>query len=241
MEISIVIPSYNEERHIAHTLASVIEMTAGKYKEIIVVDNASSDKTAEIARSFPGVKVIHEPHKGTGHARQSGFEHATGEIVVFVDADVLIPDGWIEKIINRFDTDTKIVLLSGAYRYYESERYPLWLLNMIWWITPPVYWVVGYMANAGNCAIRASALKSIGGWDRGLAFYGDDTDLARRLHSVGKTVWSLRFYNYSSGRRYDEFGIVKTCFNYMISYWWPVLFHRPYNNDHQFVKTQKGE
>lgn len=241
MEISIVVPAYNEESHIATTLTSLIEHTKGKYKEIIVVDNASSDKTGEIANSFEGVTVIHENKKGTGHARQTGFEHAKGEIVVFVDSDVMTPAGWIEKIIDCFEKNPSVVLLSGAYRYYESTHYPLWLLNMIWWVTPPVYWMVGYMANAGNCAVRAQALKSVGGWDRGLAFYGDDTDLARRLHAVGKTVWSLRFYNYSSGRRYDEFGIVKTCFNYMLSYWWPVLFHRPYNNDHQFVKSQKGE
>ncbi len=237
MEISLIIPAHNEEMWIGPCLEAAIKNGKGKFKEILVVDNASTDKTAEVARRYPGVKVITEMRKGTGHARQTGAEQASGEILAYVDADTQIPEGWVEKIERTF-RDPKVSFLSGAYRYHRHEngRYPAWLLDLIWWTTPPVYWVVGYIGNAGNCAMRADALKKVGGHDRSLAFYGDDTDLAQRLHKVGKTPWSMFFNNYSSSRRFDQVGLVKMCFQYMINYWWPVLFRRPFSPGHHDIK-----
>src|SRR3989338_404458 len=238
MDISIVIPAYNEEASIGLCLDTAIENSHGKFKEIIVVNNASTNKTVEVGSRYPGVRVVTEMRKGTGHARQTGAEHASGEILAYIDADALIPEGWVEYIERTFERDPKVVFLSGAYRYHrhESGRYPAWLLDAIWWFTPPVYWIVGYIGNAGNCAMRADALKKIGGHDRALAFYGDDTDLARRFHTVGKTLWRMRFNNYSSARRFDQEGLAQMCLKYMINYWWPVLFHRPYTPGHHDLK-----
>jgi glycosyltransferase involved in cell wall biosynthesis len=238
MDISLIIPAHNEEDTIGRCLEEAIKNGKGKYKEILVVNNASTDKTAEVAGRYPGVTVVTEMRKGTGHARQTGAEHATGEILAYVDADTHIPEGWFDYIHRTFEKNPKVVFLSGAYRYHrhETKRYPAWLLNTIWWFTLPVYWVVGYIGNAGNCAMRADALKKIGGHDRKLAFYGDDTDLARRLHKVGKTLWHMSFYNYSSPRRFEDAGIVQACLTYMINYWWPVLFHRPFHPGHHDLK-----
>ncbi|MCR4325517.1 MAG: glycosyltransferase family 2 protein [Patescibacteria group bacterium] len=236
MDISLIIPAYNEEDYIGACIDSALKNGRGKFKEIIVVDNASTDKTAEVASRYPEVTVVVEKRKGTGNARQAGAEAATGSILAYIDADATIPEGWVEYIESTFQRDPKVVFLSGAYLYHESERYPTWLLDAIWWTTPPVYWVVGYIGNAGNCAMRADALKKAGGHDRSLAFYGDDTDLARRMHAVGKTLWRMRFNNYSSARRFDQEGIVQMCLKYMINYWWPVLFHRPFTPGHHDLK-----
>jgi len=236
MDISLIIPAYNEEAYIGPTLESIIRNTRGKLKEIIVVDNGSKDGTAAVVRRYPQVKLVYERRKGTGNARQTGAEHATGDILAYVDADTVIPPGWVEYIENVFSKRPDVVFLSGAYRYRESTRYPLWLLNAIWWVTPPVYWIVGYMGNAGNCAMRADALKKINGHDRSISFYGDDTDLARRMHGVGKTLWRMGFYNYSSPRRFDKGGVVKECMQYMVNYWWPVLFHRPLTQGYKYIR-----
>lgn len=237
MNISLIIPAHNEESYIGGCLSAAIRNSDGKLAEIIVVDNASTDSTATIAASFPGVKVVREGRKGTGNARQTGAEVATGEILAYVDADTHIPRGWVEYIDRTFTNDKNVSFLSGPYKYHrkESKYYPARLLDLIWWVTPPVYWVVGFMGNAGNCAMRADALKKIGGHDRSLAFYGDDTDLARRLHKVGKTLWRMDFNNYSSSRRFDQEGLFQMCLKYMINYWWPVLFHRPYTIGHHDI------
>jgi GT2 family glycosyltransferase len=78
----------------------------------------------------------------------------------------------------------------------------------------------------------------VGGNDRSIAFYGDDTDLARRLHAVGKTIWRNNFNTYTSARRFDETGLVRLAFTYMLNYWWPVIFHRPYTVGVHYNKAQ---
>ncbi|MEY4747716.1 MAG: hypothetical protein RLZZ416_765 [Candidatus Parcubacteria bacterium] len=239
MEISLVIPAYNEEAVIGTCLETAIKNGKGRFKEIIVVDNASTDRTSEIARSYPGVTVVREERKGTGNARQTGFEHTTGDIVAYIDSDSLIPEHWVDMIEWWFNGDPNLVFLSGAYRYHKGDYYPAWFLDFIWWFSMPAYWAVGYMGNTGNCAVRSSALKKIGGFDRSILFYGDDTDLSRRLHKVGRTVWSLQFYNYSSPRRFEQAGIFTTSWTYMLNYWWPVLFHKPFTPGHHFIKAHK--
>ncbi len=236
MDISLIIPAYNEAANIGATLDSAIKHGKGKFKEIIVVDNASTDATAEVAGKFPGVTVVREDRKGTSNARQTGFEHSSAEIVAYIDADTRMPDGWVDTIEDVFSRDAKVLFLSGPYRYYESGRYPLWFLDAIWWVSPPLAWIVGYVAIGGNCAMRADALRKIGGHDRAITFYGDDTDLARRFHEVGKTLWRMKFFIYTSGRRFDEKGIFNTCMQYTLNYWWPVLFHRPFSLGHHDIK-----
>lgn len=88
---SIIIPAYNEEKYLLKTLLSA-KNTAEKMDvagEIIVVDNNSTDKTAEIARDF-GVKVIFEEHNQIAKARNSGARVAKGEYFIFLDADTIL-------------------------------------------------------------------------------------------------------------------------------------------------------
>ena len=99
MKISFVIPAYNEEGYLGECLASVRrELARGRYDaEVIVVNNASTDKTAEIARSFPGVIVVDEPKKGLSQARHSGFAASSGDLIANVDADTILPKGWLDE------------------------------------------------------------------------------------------------------------------------------------------------
>ena len=235
MTISLVIPAYNEAAYIGRCLDSAIKNTHGKLHQIIVVDNASTDNTAEIAKQRRGVTVIREDKKGTGHARQTGLEHATGDIVVYIDADTQVPQGWIEQIEKAFE-DPKVVLLSGPYRYYDIVWYKRYILNSLWWISAPATSaVVGFMALGGNMAMKRTTLQSIG-FDRSIAFYGDDTDIARRMHKEGKTLWRMGFYINTSARRFQQIGIVRTNALYVANYLWPVIFHRPYTVGHHDIE-----
>ncbi|PIX90238.1 MAG: glycosyl transferase family 2, partial [Candidatus Moranbacteria bacterium CG_4_10_14_3_um_filter_45_9] len=121
MKLSIVIPAYNEETYIGKCLESIaMEKTRGRFDvEIIVVNNASDDRTGEVARSFSFVKVVDEPRKGLVRARQTGYEASSGELIANVDADTLMPQGWIETVFTEFSTDSKLVALSGPYIYYD--------------------------------------------------------------------------------------------------------------------------
>ncbi len=235
MTISLVVPAYNEAAFIGPCLDSVIAHTHGKLQQILVVDNASTDNTAEIARQRSGVTVIREDRKGTGHARQTGLEHATGDVVVYIDADTQVPEGWIEQIEKAF-ADPAVVLLSGPYRYYDIVWYKRYILNSLWWISAPATSAaVGFMALGGNMAMRRAVLQSVG-FDRTIAFYGDDTDIARRMHKAGKTLWRMGFYINTSARRFRQVGIVRTNALYVANYLWPVIFHRPYTLGNDDIK-----
>lgn len=111
MNISVVIPAFNEEKRIASCLKSLQSQTVEPY-EIIVVDNNSTDKTSEIAKSM-GAKVIIETHKGVSYARNKGFREAKGDIIARTDADTIVPSNWIESINAHFEKDKKLDALSG--------------------------------------------------------------------------------------------------------------------------------
>lgn len=95
-ELSVVIPAYNEEKYLPTYLPTVTaslrrwEELSGLRGEIVVVDNASTDATAEIAAGL-GARVVPEPSRGIGRARNTGAAAARGDLLVFIDADVAFP------------------------------------------------------------------------------------------------------------------------------------------------------
>ncbi|MCY1670654.1 glycosyltransferase family A protein [Novosphingobium sp. SL115] len=88
-EVSVVIPMYNGEKFIAEALESVLA-SEGVQPEIIVVDDGSSDSSAQIAQSYAGVIVHRQPNGGEAAARKTGYEMATGDFIVFLDCDDLL-------------------------------------------------------------------------------------------------------------------------------------------------------
>jgi glycosyltransferase involved in cell wall biosynthesis len=229
--VSIVIPAYNEEFEIGSCIDSVKKYGGSHIKEIIVVDNASTDRTAQIATAH-GAFVVHEPRKGTNNARQSGAEVASRNIIAFIDADTRVPPGWVEKIEEAF-ADPQVALMSGPYRYIEAPWHWRLFLNAVWWTSPITYFFFPYIAMGGNVVVRRQFFEAVGGFDRKFTFYGDDTDLAQRMHAVGKTLWRMDFFIYSSARRFRADGIIKTNTLYMLNYFWSVLFGRPYTLTHE--------
>src|SRR5262249_8085637 len=95
--ISFVVPAFNEEALIASCLAAIRAEVArtGCEAEIIVVDNNSSDGTRRIASSIPGVVVVDEPQRGLVQARRAGCVAAHGGLIATIDADTILPEGWL--------------------------------------------------------------------------------------------------------------------------------------------------
>lgn len=121
MQISFVVPAYNEEALLTKCLVAIQKeiIRVGCQAEIIVVNNASTDTTREIAAAMSGVVVVDEPIKGLVQARQAGFLASSGELVANIDADTVITEGWLETALAEFARIPRLVALSGPHVYYD--------------------------------------------------------------------------------------------------------------------------
>jgi len=111
--ISIIIPAYNEEKVIAHTIEGLLETKYPK-KEIIFVDDGSKDRTLDIAMLYKDkIKVLHKENGGKASALNYGLVYATGEIVVIVDADTIIGRHSLNEIVKGFEVNEHVAAVAG--------------------------------------------------------------------------------------------------------------------------------
>ena len=236
MNISFIIPAYNEESYLRHCLDAIIKEIGGRDGyEIIVVDNNSNDKTCEIvAHEYPGVALIHEPRRGANRAREAGFAASKGNLVAFLDADTELGKGWIDRAERAFAADKNLVCLSGPFIYYDLPLAAKALVQFFYVGTYLVYLVNNFILrdtsiiHGGTEIVRRDALTKIGGHNVDLTFYGDDADLAQRLRAVGKVRWSFAFAMRSSGRRLAKEGTFTMGWRYAMNYFWITLFNKPF-------------
>lgn len=116
IKISVVIPTYNEEKCIKNCLNSVMNGSVIPL-EIIVADGGSSDNTVEIAKNM-GVTVIDNPHKHAAGGRNEGIKIAQGNVIAFIDADCIADKYWLEEIKNTFENED----IDGLGTYIELMR-----------------------------------------------------------------------------------------------------------------------
>lgn len=123
--VSIVIPAWNEEMGILHTLISLAETNTQYEVELLVVDNNSTDGTAYLLNSL-GVKNILETKQGVGHARTRGLREAKGKYILTGDSDTLYPQGWITAMVDGMIKDEQVYCVHGSYSFLPSDSTPRW-------------------------------------------------------------------------------------------------------------------
>lgn len=229
MQLSVVIPAYNEEKYIGSCLEHLITQAGKDIFEIIVVDNASTDNTSKVAKKYKGVKVIREDRKGLTRARQAGLMAAKGDLVAYIDADTHIKPEWFHRVRREFEKNKKLVCLSAPYSLYDASQ---WKRVATWsyWnlLAYPTYMLLmKYMVLGANFVARRSVLLKIGGFDESIEFYGEDTDIARRLHKTGKVKFLRKSLVASSARRMDAEGWLKIGIKYTTNFISEILMHRP--------------
>lgn len=244
MRLSFAIPAYNEEAYLPDCLESILVQTKdlGDSVEIIVVNNASTDRTREVALKYPGVRVVDEPQKGLTFARQAGFAASTGELIANVDSDSRLTPGWVQRVLDEFAADPKLVGLSGPFIYYDmtgSQRLSVRVFYMIAFMVYVINrWVLraGSMVQGGNFVLRRDGLEKIGGFDTKISFYGEDTDIARRMSQVGKVKFTFRLKMYSSARRLKKEGVMTMAWRYTVNYFWTTFSKKPYDHDYTDIR-----
>lgn len=238
MKASFVIPARNEENYISETIQSILNQPRELVEEIIVVNNNSTDRTAQIAQKFPSVIVIFEPVAGTNRARQTGFEKTKSEIVAFLDADVVLPDHWLKRALEIFEKRKKVVAISGPYWYRDGSLFlKIGTVVDAIFLIYPFYILFHYVLGragivfGGNLIVRRDVLNKIGGLDVSFKFWGDDVDTSKRLRRAGWVIFSSSQYIYSSARRFLKDGLWNTLFKYSLNCFWVVFFDKPFTKE----------
>ena len=245
MKLAFVIPAYNEEALIGKCLESVIaeNTRSGANAAIFVVNNASKDRTGEIARSYPGVTVVDEPKKGLVNARDAGFAATEGyDLVANIDSDTIVPEGWLTTVMDEFNRDPKLVCLSGPYVYYDMSAWNRFLVNAFYGLTWLIYVLnryilrVGSVVQGGNFIFKRQAWADVGGYDRSIEFFGEDTDVAVRLSKVGGVKFSFKLKMKTSGRRLEKEGVFRTAGTYTLNFFWVTFRGKPATKEYTDIR-----
>lgn len=242
LKLSVIVCAHNEARYIGACLHSLLAQTRPP-DEIIVVDNASADGTGAVAAAVAGVRVIGEPRKGLVQARETGRVTATGDVLVYLDADCRAPIEWLGRVERRFLRDPQLIALSGPYRFYDWDWTGRALIRVYDYTLAPVTQVlvkhvlgIGTVFYGGNFAAASSALAAIGGFDTRIEFHGEDTNVGRRLNAIGKVSLFLNCYLYTSARRYVALGKWAVFRLYVRNFTSELLRHRPSDLSHVDVR-----
>jgi glycosyltransferase involved in cell wall biosynthesis len=173
MRISVIIPAYNEERYLAQTMVRVLD--AGKHFqntgqdnsiEIIVVDNDSDDRTAELAAQF-GCRVVEEKEHSIGKVRNTGAREATGDVLMFIDADTLVPVDLFARIARKLE-DPHCIGGAVDVCYKPSKRLIRYYL-LAWRLLG----LLAGMAQGAAQFCRQPDFQEMGGYDESL-YMGED-------------------------------------------------------------------
>jgi len=243
MTISVIVCAHNEARYLPACLHSVLAQSRTP-DELLVINNASSDGTPFLASQIPHVRVVDEARKGLVVARETGRRHASGDLLIYLDADCRAPLTWLARIERRFDRDAALVALSGPYRYYDWDWTGRALIRAYDFTLAPATQLlvkhllrIGTIFYGGNFAVRKEALERIGGFDTSIEFHGEDTNVGRRLFAIGKVGLFHDCYLYTSARRYVAMGKGAVFRLYVRNFTSELLHHRPKDTVHLDVRT----
>ncbi len=192
LRVSIVIPAYNEERHLRASLQAIAIQTVAPY-EVLVVDNNSNDQTAAIAAEFSFVRVVSELKQGIVYARNRGFDAASGDIIARIDADTRLPAHWVASVQDFYAHPTnRDRVLTGGCTFYNL--YCGWLtgLGYNFFVHRSNRLLLGYYLPWGsNMAIPRAVWRDVRAQTCQRVDIHEDLDLGLHLHKAGYEVQYL--------------------------------------------------
>ena len=210
--ISVIVPAYNEEKLLPATLAAINSALVGVAgRELIVVDNESTDKTREIAEAA-GARVVTESVHNISRVRNAGAETATGDVLIFIDADTVVRQGVFEKIEDAM-ADPKCFGGSVAVEY-EGPYTRSWMGFFV-----RLYIVLGKFTKMRQGALqycRADIFRELSGYDETI-YVGEDIEFHWRVDKLAKrrgghTSFIEGPLVVTSSRRLNQMGLIRMLF-----------------------------
>src|SRR3989338_7166257 len=198
IKLSLIIPVYNEEKCLADCLDSIAAQTVMP-DEVIVVDNGSTDGSAEIARDYPFVKLIKQSKRGTVYARNLGFDTAKSILIGRIDADTILAKDWVESVKDSYvDVGQPKLYAATSASHFRNRLAVFWYvmhrLTYFW----PSRWLLGHSTLVGSNMILTKQL-----WQRvrydvcQRTDLHEDMDLAYHACKVGAQIEFFKYYKAS--------------------------------------------
>lgn len=233
MKASVIIPAYNEEDSIESTLDS---LEASDAEVIVVVDG--DDSTDEIARGHSVVdKVIKGDSSGAGQARNKGVDYAHGDVVIFTDADTVVPEDWVQSHLECY-TDETVIGVGGPADSLEKDFKNRILYRFFGDYMYRISWPLGLTMQPGfNCSFKKEYFLEEGGFNEEIPFM-EDTELSLRMKKYGKIVYEPATRVETSARRESENGYIMVALKYFKAYMNYYILGREIN-DSYFDKLDK--
>jgi glycosyltransferase involved in cell wall biosynthesis len=207
--VSVIIPVFNGDRFLREAVESVLAQKHSPL-EIIVVDDGSTDGTAEVARSLPEtVRYLHQTNQGPAAARNRGIECAQGDLIAFADADDLWPEAKLELQLPYLINDPAIEIVLGRIQ-------PV-LLSRIGETEAEEFGEPAFSVNLGSAIMRKSVFERVGLFDQTMR-YSEDVDWFMRVREAGAAIKTIDavtlFYrqheeNMTRGKSASELNVLK--------------------------------
>lgn len=238
--ISFIIPTLNEEKTLRQTLEA-ISLYQGE-KEIIISDGNSRDATLKIAKEFTDkIFVYHgEKRQTIGQGRNDGAKLASGEILVFVDADVIIPDinAFFQKAFAIFTQRERLVALTVEYKVLPEMA--TWLDKIIFKLVAWDFVLANNYFKRGSSGgefqmIKAEAFKKVGGFNERLAV-AEDNELFYRLSRIGETRCDMSLFIFHTGRRAHKIGWPRLLLQWWVNYLSVFLFNKSVSQEWKEIR-----
>lgn len=186
MELSVVIPTYNQAGLLARLVDHLLSQTAAPSRfEIVVVDDGSSDGTpallAELSRRVPHLRHHRHPNQGPARSRNRGIAAARAGLVAFTDSDCEPAPDWVERLLEAFAAHPECAGVEGTVLTDPARVTPF---------THQIENTRGGLYCTANMAYRSAVLARVGGFDPDFFYGHEDTDLALRVQRVGPIVFA---------------------------------------------------
>ncbi|MDE1975550.1 MAG: glycosyltransferase [Patescibacteria group bacterium] len=240
LTISVIIPTYNEEKGLEHMLIALKKaVPAGT--QIIVTDDKSTDGTVAIARKYADAVLVPETkHPTIAANRNAGAKVANSDFLLFIDADCYIADpaNFFAKAMKHFDADPNLLALTSLIKVTpESETLSDKIAYLMF---NAVRLFKNNLSKVGEASgefqlVKKSAFDRINGFREDLVTR-EDSDLFWRLSRIGRTYCDRNMVVYQTGRRGHAVGWIKLLSVWVLNAFWVMFFNKSFTNEWKAVR-----
>ncbi len=244
LDISMIVPTYQEEEYVKETLvhmakAKSIAESKGIDSEILVVDSGQ-DRTLELARPFSD-KVFRFTDRGVSKARNFGAAQASGNILLFIDADVIVPANLLEEVMRTFEDEAVVAAISRV-QPRKSQSHALSTSERLFYSLDDVFvrnctrhrLFLRFYNRGDVLAVQRESFLKAGGFNERLAIL-EITELILKLSQRGR-IALLETVVYESSRRLKRWGVLKSYLLWWRNYGSFYLRRRPFDRNYETVR-----